>query len=163
MDCSTPGFPVLHYLPELAQTHSTESVIPSNHLILCRPLLLPSIFPSIRSFPVSRLFTSGGQSIGASIFTSLQMLFHTCEFHMGMCTRLLFLSFWLSSVTVELTFCVAWTVSQLEVLPGSPHRGGGEEAAGVYFLPGFWLPPSSSMTPRQCSKPLAVCSAFLVP
>ena len=37
------------------------------------------------------------------------------------------------------------------------------EAAGVYFLPGFWLPPSPSMTPRQCSKPLAVCSAFLVP
>ena len=91
------------------------------------------------------------------------MLFHTCEFHMGVCTRLLFLSFRLSSVTVELTFCVAWTVSQPEVLPGSPHRGGGEEAAGVYFLPGFWLPPSSSMTPRQCSKPLAVCSAFLVP
>ena len=35
-------------------------------IILCRPLLLlPSIFPSIRSFPVSRLFSSGGQNIGA--------------------------------------------------------------------------------------------------
>ena len=43
MDCSTPGFPILYYLPELAQT--------SNHVILCRPLpLLPSIFPSIRVF-----------------------------------------------------------------------------------------------------------------
>ena len=51
MDCSTPGFPVLHHLPELAQTCTTESVMPSNHLILCRPLLLPpSIFPSIRLF-----------------------------------------------------------------------------------------------------------------
>ena len=52
MDCSTPGLPVLHCLPELAQTHeSIESVMPSNHLILCRPLLLlPSIFPSIRVF-----------------------------------------------------------------------------------------------------------------
>ena len=50
MDCSTPGFPVLHQLPELAQTHVT-SVTPSNHLILCRPLLLlPSVFPSIRVF-----------------------------------------------------------------------------------------------------------------
>ena len=48
MDCSTPGFPVHHQLPELAQTH--ELVMPSNHLILCHPLLLPSIFPSIRVF-----------------------------------------------------------------------------------------------------------------
>ena len=102
MDWSMPGFPVLHYLPEFAQTHvhwisdamqpshpqfssiqslshvlplvtpwtaahqaslsitnsqslhklmSIESAMPSNHLILCRPLLFPpSIFPSIRVF-----------------------------------------------------------------------------------------------------------------
>ena len=52
MDCSTPGFPVLHQLLELAQTHmSIESVMPSNHLVLCLPLLLlPSIFPTIRVF-----------------------------------------------------------------------------------------------------------------
>ena len=51
MDCSTPGFPVFHHLPELAQTHVVESVMPSDHLILCHPLLLlPSIFPSIRVF-----------------------------------------------------------------------------------------------------------------
>ena len=51
MDCSTPGFPVYHKLPELTQTHMTiESVMPSNHLILCCLLLLPSIFPSIRVF-----------------------------------------------------------------------------------------------------------------
>ena len=51
MDCSTPGFPVFHYLLELAQTHVIESVMPSNHLVLCCPLLfLPSIFPSIRVF-----------------------------------------------------------------------------------------------------------------
>ena len=48
MDCSMPGFPVLHHLLEL-KLKSIESVMPSNHLILCRPLLLlPSIFPSIR-------------------------------------------------------------------------------------------------------------------
>ena len=46
-----PGFPVFHYLPEFLKFMSTESVMPSNHLILCRPLLfLPSIFPSIRVF-----------------------------------------------------------------------------------------------------------------
>ena len=51
MDCSTPGFPVHHQLPEFTQTHVIESVMPSNHLILCHPLLLlPSIFPSIRVF-----------------------------------------------------------------------------------------------------------------
>ena len=51
MDCSTPGFPVHHQLLELAQTHVHWSVMPSNHLILCHPLLLlPSIFPSIRVF-----------------------------------------------------------------------------------------------------------------
>ena len=50
-DCSTPGFPVLHHLLELAQTHvPMMSVMPSNHIVLCRPLLLPSIFPSIRVF-----------------------------------------------------------------------------------------------------------------
>ena len=50
MDCSTPGFPVHPQLPEFVQTMSIESVIPSNHLILCHPLLLPSIFPSIMVF-----------------------------------------------------------------------------------------------------------------
>ena len=51
---------------------SIESVIPSNHLILCHPLLLlPSIFPSIRAFPVSQFFTSGGQSIGVSTSASV--------------------------------------------------------------------------------------------
>ena len=51
MDCSTPGFPVHHQLPELAQTHAHKLVMPSNPLILCHPLLLPpSFFPSIRVF-----------------------------------------------------------------------------------------------------------------
>ena len=47
-----PGLPVHHQLLEFTQTHVPESVMPSNHLILCRPLLLlPPIFPSIRVFP----------------------------------------------------------------------------------------------------------------
>ena len=52
VDSSMPGFPVHHQHPELAQTHVIiESVMLSNHLILCHPLfLLPSIFPSIRVF-----------------------------------------------------------------------------------------------------------------
>ena len=51
MNHSTPGLPVHHQLPEFTQTHVHWIVMPSNHLILCRPLLLlPSIFPSIRVF-----------------------------------------------------------------------------------------------------------------
>ena len=46
-----PGFPVHRQLPEFIQTHVHASVMPSNHLILYRPLLLlPLIFPSIRVF-----------------------------------------------------------------------------------------------------------------
>ena len=46
---------------------SIESTMPSNYLILCRPLLLPSIlFPASGLFLMSQLFASGGQSIGAS-------------------------------------------------------------------------------------------------
>ena len=50
MDCSTPGFPITNS-QSLLKLMYIESVLPSNHLILCRPLLLlPSIFPSIRVF-----------------------------------------------------------------------------------------------------------------
>ena len=51
---------------------STELVMPSNYLILCRTLiLLPSIFPRIRGFSNESLFPSGGQSIGVSASTSV--------------------------------------------------------------------------------------------
>ena len=71
MDRSMPGFPVHHQIPELAQTQSTESVMPSNHLIFCcHLLLLPSIFPSIRVFSHESVFASGGQSFSFSISPS---------------------------------------------------------------------------------------------
>ena len=50
MNCSRPGLPVYHQLPELLKLMSIESVMPSNHLILGHPLLLPSIFPNITVF-----------------------------------------------------------------------------------------------------------------
>ena len=56
MECSLRGSSVLHFLPEFAGFMSIESVILTNHLILCHSLgLLPSIFPSIRVFS-SQLF-----------------------------------------------------------------------------------------------------------
>ena len=64
MNLSTPGFPITWSLFKLM---FIESLMPSNHLILCCPLLLlPSIFPTSGSFPMNQLFTSGGQRIGAS-------------------------------------------------------------------------------------------------
>ena len=69
---STLGLPVHHQFPELSQTHIHWVVIPSNHLILCHPLLLlPSIFPASGYFQMSQLFPSGGQSIGVSASTSV--------------------------------------------------------------------------------------------
>ena len=64
MDYSMPSFPVPHHLLEFAQTHVhwIGDAIQTTHPFL----LLPSIFPSIRVFSMSWLFTSGGQSIGTS-------------------------------------------------------------------------------------------------
>ena len=50
MDCSNPGLLVPHQLPESTQTQSIELVMPSNHLILCRPFPAATVFPSIRVF-----------------------------------------------------------------------------------------------------------------
>ena len=65
MDCSTPGFPVLHHLPELAQTHVhwvSDAIQPSH------PLVIP--FSCLQSFPMSGLFTIRGQIIGSSALAS---------------------------------------------------------------------------------------------
>ena len=62
-----------------------ESMIPSNHLILCCPFLLsPSIFPASGSFPVSWLFTSGGQSIGTSASAWLLLVNNQGWFPLGL-------------------------------------------------------------------------------
>ena len=126
MDWSMPGFPVLHYLPEFAQTHvhwisdamqpshpqfssiqslshvlplltpwtaahqaslsitnsqsllklrSIESVMPSNHLILCYPFSsCPQSFPASGSSQMSQLFASGSQSIGVSASASVLLM-----------------------------------------------------------------------------------------
>ena len=73
MDCSTPGFPVLHHLPEFAQTHvhrvgdaiptiSSSDIPFSSHF---------QLFPASGSLQMSQFFASGGQSIGVSSSTSV--------------------------------------------------------------------------------------------
>ena len=73
MDCSTPGFPVLYHLWSLLKLMSIESVMPSNHPTLS---VVPFSFcllsfPASRSFLMSQLFTSGGQSTGPSSSASV--------------------------------------------------------------------------------------------
>ena len=72
MDCSTPGFPVHHQLPELAQTHDhwVSDVIQPSHSVVPFPSCLQS-FPASRSFLVTQFFASGGQSIGVSASASV--------------------------------------------------------------------------------------------
>ena len=73
MNCKPPGFPVHHQLPELAQTHAqciSDAIQPS-HPLSSPFSSCPQSFPGSGSFPISRLFTSGGQSIGASALASV--------------------------------------------------------------------------------------------
>ena len=66
-DCRRSGFPVLHYLPEFAQTHVhwvNDPIPPSHPLSPHSPTL--NLFTALGSFPKSQAFASGGQRIGAS-------------------------------------------------------------------------------------------------
>ena len=69
MDCSKPGCPVLHYLPEFAQTHVhwAGDAISSS----ISPFSSPQSFPASGSFPMNQLFASGGQRAGASASASV--------------------------------------------------------------------------------------------
>ena len=72
-DCSSPGFSVLHYLPEIAQTSVhwvSDAIQPSRSLSPPFPLC-PQSFPASGSFPMSPLFAWGGQSIVASALASV--------------------------------------------------------------------------------------------
>ena len=71
MDCSTPGFPILHHLPKLAQTQ-VHGV--GNDIQPSCPLSFPSppafnLSQYHQPFLISQFFTSGGQSIGASVYS----------------------------------------------------------------------------------------------
>ena len=68
MDSNIPGLPVLHYLPEFAQTHNhgADDATQSSHPLLPPISSCPQSFPESESFPVSQLITACGQSTGAS-------------------------------------------------------------------------------------------------
>ena len=61
IDCSTPASLSITNSQSLLKLMSIELVMPSNHLILCRPLSCLQSFPASGSFPMSQFFTSGSQ------------------------------------------------------------------------------------------------------
>jgi len=89
-----PGFPVLHYLPEFAQTPVhwiSDAIQPSHHLLSHSSSCLQS-FPASGSFPMSHLFASGGQSIGASASASILPMNIQDWFSLGLIDLILLLS-----------------------------------------------------------------------
>ena len=83
---------------------SIESVMPSNHLILCHTLLLPpSIFPASGSFPLSQFFASGSQRIGVSASSSLLPMNIHDWFTLGWTSWISLQSKWLSRVFTNTT------------------------------------------------------------
>ena len=104
MDCSTPGFPVLHYLLEFSQIHVNwvhDTIQQSHPLSSPFPSCFQS-FPASRSFPVSQLFTSGGKSIGVSASTSVLSMNIQGWLSLGL-TGLILLSKGLSRVFSSIT------------------------------------------------------------
>ena len=85
MDCSMPGLPVPHHLLEFAQVHvhwvSDGSIQPSHPLL---PFCPSWSFPESGSVPMSQLFTSGGQSFGASASASVLPMSIQCWFPLGL-------------------------------------------------------------------------------
>ena len=99
MDCSKPGFPVLHHLPELAQTHVhwvsnaihiSSSVIPFSSC--------PQSLPASGSFLMSRLFASGGQSIASVLPMNIQEWLLGHPYFREICSF-----FWPSSALLDAT------------------------------------------------------------
>ena len=73
MDCSTPGLPVHHQLPDSTQTrlYQVGDAIQPSHPLSSSVILFsscPQSFPASGSFPMSQLFASGGQNIGVFSF-----------------------------------------------------------------------------------------------
>ena len=117
-DCSMSGFPVLHCLLELPQTHvhwDGDAI----HRILCRPLLLlSSTFPSIRVFPNESVFASGGQSIGTSaldLSMNIQSWFKLLSVELVMLSHYLFLGCSLLLLSFSASGLFQWVSSLQQV------------------------------------------------
>ena len=121
MDCSTPGFPIFHYILKFSQIHVHWVDDMSQ---VCHPLLLPfscpQSFPASGSFPVSWLFASGGQSTGASVSASVLSMNFQGLFPLGLSGLISLLSkglkrvfFQHCSLKASILQCSAFFIAQL--------------------------------------------------
>ena len=128
VNCSLPGsFAIFRSLLKFT---SFESVMPSNHLILCCPLLLlPSIYPSIRVFPMSQFLASDGQSIGVLASESVLSMNIQGWFPLGLTGLTFLLSKGLARVFSSTTIwkhqfldaqTSLWSNSHIRTFPRSP-------------------------------------------
>ena len=121
---------------------SIKSVMPSDHLILCRPrLLLPSIFPSIRVFSSE----SAGQSIGASALASVLPILGINSLSVGLFTNTLFHS----AACLCVLFMVSFAVQNLLSLIGSP-------CLVLFFFP--WDTGPRKYCYDICQRTFCLCS-----
>ena len=118
MDCSTPGFPVHHQLPELAQTHAHQvgDTIQSSH-----PLSTPSpprlqSFPASRSFLMSQFLAPSGQNIGASVSASVLPMNIQDWFPLGLTGFITLLSKGLSRVFSEYSGLISFRIDWFDHL-----------------------------------------------
>ena len=102
MDCSMPGFTVLHHLAELAQTyvHWVSDAIQPCHTLSSPPA---QSFPASGSFPMSQFFASGGQNTGASVSASVLLMNIQNWFPLGLTGLLSLQSKGLSKVFSNIT------------------------------------------------------------
>ena len=151
-DSSMPGFPALHYLQEFAQLMPTKLMMPSNHLILCCPLLLlPSIFPSIRVFFNELTFPMGGQTIEASALASVLPMNIQNWFPLGL-TGLI------SLLSNRLKTPPAPQFESISSLVLSPLYG--PTLFMIHYWSGLSFPPPGNL-PNSEIKPMSLVSATL--
>ena len=132
MDCNMPGFTVLHHLPDLAKMHIhwVSDAIQPFHPVIAFPFCLLS-FPASGSFPLSQLFASGGQSIGASASASILLINIQSLFPLGLIGLIFFQSKGLTRVLHH----HSWKASVLQhsaffmVQVSYPHRTTGKTRA----------------------------------
>ena len=129
MGCSTPGFPVLHYLPEFAQSHVhwvNNAIQPSHSL---SPISPAQSFPASESFPVSQLFELSGQSIGASASASVLPMNIQDWFPLGLIGLICLLSKGLSRIFSSTTGGKHWFFGAQPSLWSHPHMTTGKTIA----------------------------------
>ena len=122
IDCSVPGFPALHYIPEFAQIHAhwvSDAIQPSYPLLLPSPLALNfSQHQGLLRWK-SQLFTSGSQRIGASASSSVLPMNIQGWFPLGLTTLISLLSKGLSKVFSRTTVKNHQFFSALPLSPNS--------------------------------------------